>query len=84
LIAFSISLESEEIQLIPSKPLFLFNSLVASAIVIHFLEQMYSKILGSISHERDPIMIPGNGVNHIEVSITFPASTAVILHPFPI
>jgi hypothetical protein len=41
-------------------------------------------MLGSISPERDPIIIPGNGVNHIEVSITFHASTAVILPPFPI
>jgi hypothetical protein len=77
-----MSLESDEIQLTPNSQLFLFNSLVASLIVIHFLLQMYSKMLGSISHERDHIMIPGSGVNHIEVSITFQASTAVILHQF--
>ena len=76
-----MSLESDEIQLIHNNQLFLFNSLVASLIVIHFLVQIYSRILGSISHERDHIMIHGNGVNHIEVSITFHASTAVILPP---
>jgi hypothetical protein len=79
-----MSLESDEIQLTPNSQLFLFNSFVASLIVIHFLLQIYSKMLGSISHERDHIMIHGNGVNPIDVSITFQAFMAVILPPFQI
>ena len=79
-----LSLESEEIQDTHNRQLFLFSSFVASQIVIHFLLQINSRILGSISQLRDHIIIHAKGVNPIEVSITFHASIAVILHPLPI
>ena len=79
----STSLESLLTPLIPRSPLFLFNILSTSLILIPVTSIIYGIILASISPHLLPITIPALGVSPIDVSIHLPFNTALILPPFP-
>src|SRR5659263_675323 len=81
--AVMISRESDDIPVMPNKPLCLLKRIDADLVPIFSLSIMYETAPMSISPERVPIINPSSGVNPIDVSTDSPYLIAQTDAPLP-